>query len=130
MSIVVSIAGLGPPILSTYVRASSIHVNATLPLGPKEVSIENIIIDSKNGPIKTSIEYTLTITSPAWAAQVNLQKQYGFQSIFTLINRALEKTKQCSLPLCLLGKGEYNWQVRPQLEKEPVLWLCGLQAFM
>ncbi|XP_031708361.1 interferon lambda receptor 1 isoform X1 [Anarrhichthys ocellatus] len=63
---------LGPPILSTHPTVSSLHVNVTLPLGPNGVSVADIITRSKNGPHKTvTIKYTLEITHPTWAAQVN-----------------------------------------------------------
>ncbi|XP_075962755.1 interferon lambda receptor 1 [Anarhichas minor] len=63
---------LGPPILSTHPTVSSLHVNVTLPLGPNGVSVADIITRSKNGPHKTvTIKYTLEITDPTWAAQIN-----------------------------------------------------------
>ncbi|XP_068591442.1 interferon lambda receptor 1 [Cebidichthys violaceus] len=63
---------LGPPILSTYPTVSSFNVTVTLPLGPNGVSVADIITRSKNGPHKTvTIKYTLNITHPTWAAQVN-----------------------------------------------------------
>ncbi|XP_068426894.1 interferon lambda receptor 1 [Clinocottus analis] len=60
-----------PPIVSTHSTVSSLHVNVTLPLGPKGVSIADIITSSKHGPSKTELVYILNITSPKWAAQVN-----------------------------------------------------------
>lgn len=62
---------LGPPILSTYTTVSSLHVNVTLPLGPNGVSVADIITNSKNGPLKAVPIYTLKITHPKWAEQVN-----------------------------------------------------------
>ncbi|XP_041799342.1 uncharacterized protein LOC121611044 [Chelmon rostratus] len=62
---------LGPPILSIYTTVTSLHVNVTLPLGPRRVSIADIISSRKNGPSKTVAVYTLKITHPKWAALVN-----------------------------------------------------------
>ncbi|KAM7421304.1 hypothetical protein PAMA_015449 [Pampus argenteus] len=78
----------GPPILSTYTTVSSLHVTVTLPLGPNGVSIKDIIISSKNGPTKTFILYTLTITSPKWAAQVN--KNISSKFVINLKNNQTE----------------------------------------
>nr|XP_046254372.1 uncharacterized protein LOC124064190 [Scatophagus argus] len=58
---------LGPPTLSIKTTVSSLYVNVNLPLGPNGVSIADIITKSKNGPVKTSIIYTLKITHPKWA---------------------------------------------------------------
>ena len=71
-SLFVSKATFGPPILTIYTTVSSLHLNVSLPLGPNEVSVANIITNSKNGPFKTEIDYTLKITHPVWAAQVSL----------------------------------------------------------
>ncbi|XP_056299539.1 interferon lambda receptor 1 isoform X2 [Pseudoliparis swirei] len=61
----------GPPTVSTYPRVSSLDVNVTLPLGPKGVSIADIITSSKKGPSKAEIVFVLKITHPTWAAQVH-----------------------------------------------------------
>ncbi|XP_078108510.1 interferon lambda receptor 1 [Sander vitreus] len=81
---------LGPPILSTYTTVSSLHVNVTLPLGPKGVSVADIISSSKNGPSKTVIVYTLNITHPKWAAQVNKTTTGRF-----VINLKNNQTEYC-----------------------------------
>ncbi|CAK6964318.1 interferon lambda receptor 1 [Scomber scombrus] len=78
----------GPPILSTFTTVSSLHVRATLPLGPNGVSIEDIITHSKTG--QTLIEYTLKITSPKWAIQ-DLESTSG-QFVVNLKNN---QTKFC-----------------------------------
>ncbi|XP_034731016.1 interferon lambda receptor 1 [Etheostoma cragini] len=81
---------LGPPILSKYTTVSSLHVNVTLPLGPKGVSVADIISSSKNGPSKTVIVYTLHITYPEWAALVNKTTTGQF-----IINLKNNQTKYC-----------------------------------
>lgn len=68
----VSVAVLGPPILSMDTTVSSLHVNVTLPLGPNGVSIRDIITRSNDGPNKHMICYILKITHPEWAVQVSL----------------------------------------------------------
>lgn len=77
----ISIAVFGPPILSTYTTVSSLHVHVTLPLGPSGVSIRDIIINSKKGPYKTVIYYTLKITQPEWA-----KRQVGLHLTIKCIN--------------------------------------------
>lgn len=72
----VSTAVFGPPILTTYATPSSLHIDVTLPLGPKGVSIEETIINSTNGPVKTSICHTLKIISPEWAERVSQHHKY------------------------------------------------------
>ncbi|KAM7383118.1 hypothetical protein PAMP_002800 [Pampus punctatissimus] len=99
---------LGPPILSTYTTVSSLHVTVTLPLGPKGVSIEDIIASSKNGPTKTFIFYILTITSPKWAAQVNKNKSSKF-----VINLKNNQTEYCGH---VVYKPTAEWG-RPESEK-------------
>ncbi|TDH11421.1 hypothetical protein EPR50_G00061440 [Perca flavescens] len=79
---------LGPPILSTYTTVSSLHVNVTLPLGPNGVSVADIISSSKNGPSKTVIFYTLTMTDPKGAAQVNINTTGQF--VINLKNKQKE----------------------------------------
>ncbi|KAM9851891.1 interferon lambda receptor 1 [Aulostomus maculatus] len=66
------------PILYKRVTVTSLHVNVTLPLGPNGTSVGDIITGSKSGPVKPSIDYTLNITSPKWAAQVNRSKTGRF----------------------------------------------------
>lgn len=58
---------LGPPVLAAYATASSLHVNVTLPLGPNNISVGDIIRGTRNPHFKTEIIYTLRITEPAWA---------------------------------------------------------------
>ncbi|XP_040020127.2 interferon lambda receptor 1 isoform X1 [Gasterosteus aculeatus] len=62
---------LGAPALSTHATASSLHVDVTVPLGPDGVSVADIITTSKKLPYETGLVYTLNITRPPWAAQVN-----------------------------------------------------------
>lgn len=64
-------AHLGPPVLSAYATTRSLHVNVTLPLGPGNVSVGDIIRDTRKPRFKTEITYTLQITEPAWAARVS-----------------------------------------------------------
>lgn len=68
----VSAAHLGPPVLATYATASSLRVNVTLPLGPNNISVGDIIRGTRNPHFKTEIIYTLQITEPAWAEHVSL----------------------------------------------------------
>lgn len=81
---------LGRPTLSTHTTVSSLYVNVTLPLGPKGVSIADIIRNSKHGPSKTVIVYTLYITEPHWAALDNETTNGRF-----VINLKNNKTKYC-----------------------------------
>ncbi|XP_067456990.1 interferon lambda receptor 1 [Thunnus thynnus] len=89
--------------LSTYSKGASLHVNVTLPLGPKGVSIADIINGSKSGPIKTFIVYTLHITSPKWAAQVKENTSGQF-----VINLKNNQTTYCGYvvyrPSCEKGR--------------------------
>ncbi|XP_035527588.1 interferon lambda receptor 1 isoform X2 [Morone saxatilis] len=81
---------LGPPILSTYATVSSLHVDATLPVGPNGVAIEDIINKSKHGPSTTVVVYTLKITQPKWAAQHNESTTGRF-----VINLKNSQTEYC-----------------------------------
>ncbi|XP_074509144.1 interferon lambda receptor 1 [Sebastes fasciatus] len=81
---------LGPPILSNFTTVSSLHVNVTLPLGPNGVSVANIITNSGKGPVKAEIFYTLKITKPEWAAQVNQTTTGWF-----VINLKNNQTEYC-----------------------------------
>lgn len=72
-SLLVREAHLGPPMLSTSATSSSLRVNVTLPLGPNNSSVGDIISGSRNSHSKTEIIYTLQITEPAWAPNVSLQ---------------------------------------------------------
>nr|WEY35871.1 interleukin 22 receptor subunit alpha-1 [Sebastes schlegelii] len=81
---------LGPPILSNFTTVSSLHVNVTLPLGPNGVSVADIITNSRNGPVKTEMVYTLKITKPEWAAQVNKTTTGRF-----VINLKNNQTEYC-----------------------------------
>nr|XP_015805539.2 interferon lambda receptor 1 [Nothobranchius furzeri] len=58
---------LGPATLSTHITASVLHINVTLPLGPKGVSLQDIINSSKSRGSK--MEYILNITQPTLHAQ-------------------------------------------------------------
>ncbi|XP_051262971.1 interferon lambda receptor 1 [Dicentrarchus labrax] len=80
----------GPPILSTYATVSSLHVDATLPLGPNGVAVEDIINKSKHGPSTTVIVYTLKITQPKWAVQHNESTTGRF-----VINLKNNQTEYC-----------------------------------
>lgn len=66
------VATFGQPNLTDQTTRSALHVNVTLPMGPRGVSIRDIITNSTNGPHKTEFIYTLEITSPEWAKQVGL----------------------------------------------------------
>ncbi|XP_059195077.1 interferon lambda receptor 1 [Centropristis striata] len=79
---------LGPPILSTYTTASSLHVDVTLPLGPYGESLADIITRSKKGPYKSVPVYTLHITHPKWAEQVNMTESSQF--VINLKNNGTE----------------------------------------
>ncbi|KAI3361242.1 hypothetical protein L3Q82_013438, partial [Scortum barcoo] len=79
---------LSPPTLFTHTTVSSLYVNVTLPLGPNRVSVADIFINSKNGPSKAVTVYTLHITHPKWAAQVNKNTTGGF--VFNLKNNQTE----------------------------------------
>ncbi|XP_030606500.1 interferon lambda receptor 1 [Archocentrus centrarchus] len=75
---------LGRPILFTSTTELSLFVNVTLPLGPKEVSIADVIINNRIVPSPTRIIYTLNLQYPDQAVQsfenwtgqfyINLQK--------------------------------------------------------
>lgn len=75
---------LGRPILFTSTSELSLFVNVTLPLGPKKVSIADIIINNRIVPSTTRIIYTLNLRHPDWTVQtfenwtgqfhINLQK--------------------------------------------------------
>ncbi|XP_042346217.1 interferon lambda receptor 1 [Plectropomus leopardus] len=80
----------GPPILSTYTTASSLHVNVSLPLGPNGVSVGDIITSSKKGPNKAETVYILKITHPTWAALANETKTGQF-----VINLKKAQTEYC-----------------------------------
>ncbi|XP_054903153.1 interferon lambda receptor 1 isoform X2 [Poeciliopsis prolifica] len=77
---------LGPPLLSIRTTASTLHVNITVPNGPNEVSITDIINTTK----KAVVEYTLKITYPQWAAQVVKSKNNHFD-----INLKYNQSKYC-----------------------------------
>ncbi|XP_076593888.1 interferon lambda receptor 1 [Chaetodon auriga] len=91
----------GPPILSIHTTATSLHVNVTLPSGPHGVSIANIISSSKKGPSKTAVVYTLKITDPKWATQVNETKTGQF-----VINLKNNRTEYCGY---VVYKPNYKW---------------------
>lgn len=78
------IASLGPPILSTNATASALNVHAILPLGPNGQSIGDIIARGNNRSSELQVSYTLHITSPEWAAQVNLSLIWSFAHTSTL----------------------------------------------
>ncbi|XP_037129960.1 interferon lambda receptor 1 isoform X2 [Syngnathus acus] len=96
---------LGKAILFTDVTPASLFVSATLPLGPKDVSVADIIKKSKTGPVNTSIEYTFKITSPKSAVQYyrSLSAQFEFQLKFS-------EREYCGYvvykPLCQWGRNE------------------------
>ncbi|XP_070768709.1 interferon lambda receptor 1 [Enoplosus armatus] len=96
---------LGPSNLSIHTTVSSLHVNVTLPLGPNGVSVADIITRSKNGPYKTVAIYTLKITHPKWAAQVNKTTTGQF-----VINLKNNQTEYCGYvvyqPLSEWGRPE------------------------
>ncbi|XP_034554593.1 interferon lambda receptor 1 [Notolabrus celidotus] len=95
----------GPPSLSNYTTVTSLHVNVTLPLGPKGVSVADIITRSKKGPDKTVIVYVLNITHPKWAARVNISINGSF-----IINLKNNRTEYCGYvvykPSCEWGRNE------------------------
>ncbi|KAM4600448.1 interferon lambda receptor 1 [Polymixia lowei] len=81
---------LGPPTLSLSPTASSLRVNATLPLGPNGVSIADIFNSSNSLFGNPSTLYTLYITSPKWAAQRNTSATGRF-----VINLKNNNTEYC-----------------------------------
>ncbi|XP_060906101.1 interferon lambda receptor 1 [Labrus mixtus] len=81
---------LGPPSLSIYTTASSLHVKVSLPSGPNGVSVADIITRNKIGPSESFIVYVINITSPKWAAKVNQSKTGRF-----VINLKNNHTKYC-----------------------------------
>lgn len=60
---------LGAPVLSMTYTSSSLHVNVSLPLGPNQESIQDILQRIKKGPSEATVDYSLYITEPAWAKQ-------------------------------------------------------------
>ncbi|XP_065814138.1 interferon lambda receptor 1 [Labrus bergylta] len=81
---------LGPPSLSIYTTASSLHVEVSLPLGPNGVSVADIITRNKTWPSGSAISYVINITSPKWAAKVNQSSTGRF-----VINLKNNQTKYC-----------------------------------
>lgn len=73
VSTFVSVAHLGAPVLATYATASSLCVNVTLPLGPYNISVGDIIRQTRNPHFTSEVIYTLQITEPAWAEHVSLR---------------------------------------------------------
>ncbi|XP_061814704.2 uncharacterized protein [Nerophis lumbriciformis] len=98
---------LGKPVLSPCASVSSLNISATLPLGPNGTSVGDIIKGSKNGPVRPAIEYTLNLTSPAWAAQVIHSKSGNF--VINLYSKSRTE-KYCGYvvykPSCELGRPE------------------------
>ncbi|KAM8733927.1 interferon lambda receptor 1 [Acanthopagrus schlegelii] len=116
----------GPPILTIYTTVSSLHLNVSLPLGPNEVSVANIITNSKNGPFKTEIDYTLKITHPVWAAQ-----EYETKTGQFVVNLKNNKTEYCGYvvykPSIELGRSESEnatfCVILPAAPLRPLPWL-------
>lgn len=61
----------GPPTLWKRTSRSALLLNVTLPLGPHEDSIADIIARGTTGSSKTVFLYTLHLTHPKWAEHVN-----------------------------------------------------------
>lgn len=99
------IATLGPPILSTYATASALNVQATLPLGPNGKSIEHLIGRSNNWSSEMQVSYTLNITNPEWAAQVNLSLIWSF-----VCTNTLNQSNLYFEPMFVsTGEGKHTW---------------------
>ncbi|XP_061771156.1 interferon lambda receptor 1 [Nerophis ophidion] len=126
---------LGKPALSPWASASSLNIDATLPFGPNETSIGDIIRGSKSGPVRPVIEYTLNLTSPAWAAQVIYSKSGNF--VINLYSKS-RKEKYCGFvvykPSCELGRPESEMaDFCETLAYEPahiLLWLLPTGALL
>ncbi|XP_071782742.2 interferon lambda receptor 1 [Centroberyx gerrardi] len=81
---------LGQPILSVSSTVSSLLVDVTLPSGPSGISIADIFKNTKRQPFNPATLYTLTITHPKWAAQVNTSTTGQF-----VLNLKNNNTKYC-----------------------------------
>lgn len=107
VSLLVTEAHLGPPVLSTSTSTSSLHVNVTLPLGPNNISIGDIISGSRSSHSKTDIIYTLRITEPAWAAHVSLH--FNAVEFCCQSNLALNVSGFTHFPFCFTESQQHKW---------------------
>lgn len=100
----------GPPSISIHTTVSSLHVNVTLPTGPKGEPIADIITKSKGENIQTVFVYEITITKPEWAAKVIESTTGQFN-----IDLKNTKTEYCGYVVYMPST---EWG-RPKSEKAP-----------
>lgn len=112
---------LGPPILSNRTTATSLLVNATLPLGPKGVPIADIIARSKMRPSEDAVVYFLKITKPEWAAHD--YKTTGNQTGQFVINLKNNQTQYCGYVVY-----EPNCHAKGLQESEKAFFCVKLQG--
>lgn len=60
---------LGAPMLTLETTTTTLRVRVTLPLGPEEEPVKDIMTKYNKGPSKATVVYSLHITNPSWARQ-------------------------------------------------------------